>query len=311
MAFSRAWFPGLLLLAVVLAAMSRHAAAAAAPQMVTIQYGAMDEEWHGEVVRLSWKPRAFLFKKFLTDEECDHLVNMSRPSLTKSSVVDTDTGKPMDSEVRTSTGTFYQRGHDEVITRIEERVAAATMVPVSNQEGLQILHYENGQKYEPHFDYFLEKYNQDEMHGGQRYLTMLMYLATPEEGGETVFPDAEVKSSGPGLSDCALKGLANKPYKGDALLFYSLTPDGKEDLRSLHGSCPTLKGEKWSATKWVHVGPYGGSAMEQKAKWGDCVDTNDMCPGWAKQDECKKNPAYMLTFCRLSCGVCKPKAKVV
>jgi len=29
----------------------------------------------------------------------------------------------------------------------------------------------------------------------------------------------------------------------------SLTPDGVEDKHSLHGSCPTTKGEKWSATK--------------------------------------------------------------
>lgn len=44
------------------------------------------------------------------------------------------------------------------------------------------------------------------------------------------------------MSECARKGLANKPVKGDALMFYSLTPDGKEDPKSLHGSCPTTKG---------------------------------------------------------------------
>lgn len=49
---------------------------------------------------------------------------------------------------------------------------------------------------------------------------MLMYLSTPIEGGETVFPDAESKVSGPGWSDCAVKGLANHPVKGDALIFY-------------------------------------------------------------------------------------------
>jgi hypothetical protein len=54
---------------------------------------------------------------------------------------------PTPPKTHPSSGTFYQRGHDKVITRIEERVAAATMVPVENQEGLQILHYENGQKY--------------------------------------------------------------------------------------------------------------------------------------------------------------------
>lgn len=32
--------------------------------------------WKGEVVELSWEPRAFLFKKFLTDEECDSIIAM-------------------------------------------------------------------------------------------------------------------------------------------------------------------------------------------------------------------------------------------
>ena len=29
--------------------------------------------------------------------------------------------------------------------------------------------------------------------------------------------------------------------RGDALLFYSLKPNGEEDPTSMHGSCPTLK----------------------------------------------------------------------
>ena len=44
--------------------------------------------------------------------------------------------------------------------------------------------------------------------------------------------------------------------RGDALMFYSLKPDGATDQASLHGSCPTTAGEKWSATKWIHVGPF-------------------------------------------------------
>jgi prolyl 4-hydroxylase len=55
------------------------------------------------------------------------------------------------------------------------------------------LKYVDGQKYEPHFDYFHDSANRDSSHGGQRLATMLMYLATPEEGGETVFPNAENK----------------------------------------------------------------------------------------------------------------------
>lgn len=80
--------------------------------------------------------------------------------------------------------------------------------------------------------------------------------STVEEGGETVFPNAEEgKVSGPEWSDCAKRGLAVKAVKGDALLFYSLKPDGSTDPTSLHGSCPTTKGDKWSATKWIHVLP--------------------------------------------------------
>ena len=48
----------------------------------------------------------------------------------------------------------------------------------------------------------------------------------------------------------------------------SLTPNGEVDNNSLHGSCPTSKGEKWSATKWIHVGPFGGSVEAAKAKVG-------------------------------------------
>lgn len=37
-------------------------------------------EWSGEVQQLSWAPRLFLYKGFLLDEECDHLIEMvTRP----------------------------------------------------------------------------------------------------------------------------------------------------------------------------------------------------------------------------------------
>ncbi len=54
-----------------------------------------------------------------------------------------------------------------------------------------------------------------------------------------------------GRSACAVNGtLAVWPKKGDALLFWDMMPDGQTvDRRSLHASCPTLKGTKWTATK--------------------------------------------------------------
>lgn len=39
-------------------------------------YNMAQEEWRGEIEQLSWKPRAFLAKGFLSEEEADHIINM-------------------------------------------------------------------------------------------------------------------------------------------------------------------------------------------------------------------------------------------
>ncbi|CAL1361100.1 unnamed protein product [Linum trigynum] len=213
------------------------------------------EPW-AEVI--SWEPRAFVYHNFLSKEECEYLISLAKPHMVKSTVVDSDTGKSRDSRVRTSSGTFLARGRDQVIRDIEKRIADFTFIPVEHGEGLQILHYEVGQKYEPHFDYFMDAYNTK--NGGQRIATVLMYLSDVEEGGETVFPSAKGNYSAVPwwneLSECGKKGLSVKPKMGDALLFWSMKPDASLDPSSLHGGCAVIKGNKWSSTKWMRVNEY-------------------------------------------------------
>ncbi|KAL2333849.1 hypothetical protein Fmac_015062 [Flemingia macrophylla] len=220
--------------------------------------GADDDQEQRWVQIISWEPRAFLYHHFLTKEECEYLINTAKPNMRKSTVVDSETGKSKDSRVRTSSGTFLTRGQDQIVRNIEKRIADFTFIPVENGEGLQVLHYEVGQKYEPHFDYFMDAFNTN--NGGQRIATMLMYLSDVEEGGETVFPDAKGNiSSVPWwneLSDCGKKGLSIKPKMGDALLFWSMKPDATLDPTSLHGGCPVIKGNKWSCTKWMRINEY-------------------------------------------------------
>ncbi|KAK3424963.1 probable prolyl 4-hydroxylase 3 [Eucalyptus grandis] len=217
--------------------------------------GQRGEQWT-EV--LSWEPRAFIYHGFLSREECEYLISLAKPRMAKSTVVDSTTGKSKDSRVRTSSGTFLQRGGDKIIRDIEKRIADFTFIPVEHGEGLQVLHYEVGQKYDAHYDYFLDEFNTK--NGGQRIATLLMYLSDVEEGGETVFPDAKGNiSSVPWwdqLSECGKQGLAVKPKMGDALLFWSMRPEGTLDPSSLHGGCPVISGNKWSSTKWMHLREY-------------------------------------------------------
>ncbi|CAL5219229.1 g1022 [Coccomyxa viridis] len=202
---------------------------------------------------LSWEPRAFLFHTFLTDGEADYLVQLAKPHMEKSEVVDNETGKSQPSEVRTSSGMFLNRGEDDIVDNIEARIAKHTAIPRDNGEGLQILHYQASEQYRPHFDYFHDKMNT--VNGGQRLATLLMYLSDVQEGGETVFPDSVTKPNAgkAGFSTCAQAGVAAKPKKGDALFFYSQTPSNQLDEKSLHAGCPVIRGDKWSATKWMRV----------------------------------------------------------
>ena len=56
--------------------------------------------------QLSWKPRAYLYHNFMTAEEADHLVELARPTVARSEVVDPETGGSVLDSVRTSHGTF-------------------------------------------------------------------------------------------------------------------------------------------------------------------------------------------------------------
>ncbi|KAK6117345.1 hypothetical protein DH2020_048936 [Rehmannia glutinosa] len=152
----------------------------------------------------------------------------AKSELKRSAVADNVSGKSKLSEVRTSSGMFIRKGKDPIVAGIEDKIATWTFLPKENGEDIQVLRYEPGQKYDPHYDYFTDKVNI--ARGGHRIATVLMYLTDVEKGGETVFPSAE-------------------PRKGDALLFFSLYPNAVPDPASLHAGCPVDEGEKWSATK--------------------------------------------------------------
>ncbi|KDD72104.1 hypothetical protein H632_c3860p0, partial [Helicosporidium sp. ATCC 50920] len=266
---------------------------------------------------LDAEARIFLFHNFLSRAETDHIISLAEPHLARSGVVGTS-GHHGVSEVRTSKGMFLSRRQDQKISDLEERIARWTLLPVGNGEGLQVLRYSKTQKYDAHWDYFFHK--EGTSNGGNRYATVLMYLADTEEGGETVFPNipAPGGDNGPGYSECARKFLAAKPRRGDAVLFHSIRPNGELERRSLHTACPVIKGVKWSAAKWIHVGhfamdgekPMGLDLHPQPVHVPGCEDADDRCPGWAERGECETNGTFMIGtpenpgHCIASCQRC-------
>ena len=189
------------------------------------------------VLQAMYNPRVVVFGGLLSDEECDGLIALAKPRLARSLTVATKTGGEEVNADRTSNGMFFQRGENELVRKIEARIARLVDWPEENGEGLQVLHYVPGTEYKPHYDYFdpaepgtptiLKR-------GGQRVATIVMYLGEPDKGGGTTFPDVHLQIA---------------PKRGNAVFFSYDRPH--PSTRTLHGGAPVLAGEKWIATKWL------------------------------------------------------------
>jgi len=123
---------------------------------------------------------------------------------------------------------------------IEQRIAEWTLLPVEHGENFYILRYQQGEKYEQHYDCFPSD-SPEIGNSGNRVKTLIIYLQKPEQGGETFFPRSD---------------LSVDIEAGDAVLFYNIKPNGDRDIMSLHEGRPVTAGEKWIATKWIREKPY-------------------------------------------------------
>ena len=190
------------------------------------------------------EPDVAIIDNLLSNEECDALIQKAIPKMKPSKVVSSDEDAEKIDEARTSEGTYFRIGEDALIQNIEKRIQELVGFPIMNGEGLQILHYGPGAEYRTHFDYFdntkvggsarMKK-------GGQRVVTLILYLNDVEEGGETILP--EIK-------------LAVSPKRGSAFYFSYFNSLGQVDKKTLHGSLPVIKGDKWVATKWIRENNY-------------------------------------------------------
>ena len=147
---------------------------------------------------------------------------------------------------RTSHNSFLKRGQDAVVACIEGRASSLTGFPTVNIESLQVVWYRSGQEYRPHFDYFppgSAGTERELSRGGQRMVTLFVYLNTVPErnGGATVFP---------------VLNVTIPAVKNTAAFWYDMTPDGKEDARTLHGGAAVSDFEKFGLNIWIRQGEF-------------------------------------------------------
>jgi len=188
-------------------------------------------------------PRVMTFERFLSPSVCNWIIERAKPSLQSARVIHAQEGGRKVHSIRTNTGMGFSLIDTDLVMQLTQaRIAAAIGQPMAFQEPTNILHYEPGQEYKPHYDFVdpgVAHFQQELMTVGQRTVTFLIYLNEDYEGGATTFPRL----------DWSFRGKT-----GDALAFWNLT-DGNPDARTLHAGTPTTNGIKWLFSKWVRDRP--------------------------------------------------------
>ena len=126
------------------------------------------------------------------------------------------------------------------VARLDTKIADAMGLARTMAEPTQGQHYEVGQVFKTHTDFFkpyeLERFQMGNL--GQRTWTFMIYLNDVEGGGETEFPDI---------------GLKVTPLLGRAVLWNNLRPNGLGNDHTRHQSLPVTAGTKTIITKWFRM----------------------------------------------------------
>ena len=183
---------------------------------------------------LAWHPRVFVIDQFADVEERCFLLAAAGGSLV-STEAQRATGANFEiDEFDGSCAVFAPHLVTPVVRLIQRRWASVLHLAEQHFEPMSILRYERGHEYSPHVDFFdaprMLAHRAQGDYGGQRLITGLVYLITPDGGGETVYPEAQITVQG---------------KDGLAVLHYNTTPDGLADTASIHSGRPIEAGEKW------------------------------------------------------------------
>lgn len=189
---------------------------------------------------LSATPQVATIQGFAPPEVCRWLIKRAEPGLAPAQVNDPATGRLRADPMRSNAVTRLGLGEtDLVMVLMQARISAATGFVFAQMEVPNLLRYEPGQEYRPHYDFFNPvsiEFQAEIAAFGQRVATFLVYLNDDFDGGETDFPQAALRYRG---------------RTGDALLFQNVRRDGSPDPMTLHAGRPPTRGQKWLLSQWI------------------------------------------------------------
>ena len=184
--------------------------------------------------------RIFLLRGLLGAEECESFIALGERAGYEPAPVSTDGGAVLDPQRRDSARLIHE--DPTLASRLWERVRP--FIPLGQggwravglYECFRLYRYDPGQKFDRHFDGYIER-------GGEcSHLTLLIYLNDDFEGGQTrFFPfhlDREVTVG---------------PRRGTAVVFLH---------RQLHEGAPVLRGRKYVLRTDVMYRPAGDEAAK-------------------------------------------------
>jgi len=179
------------------------------------------------------------YTNFISDDDCEYIIKTATPLFSESQLVSGGTENVRKSE------TAWLPKDDPMVEKIIRKTCELTNIPFEHAEKLQVVKYQPGGFYNAHYDASCDDKKECvefEKNGGQRIVTLIIYLNDNYEGGHTEFPNL------------------NKQYKlntGSALRFYSLEKNGNQcHPLSLHSGTPVQSGEKYIANVWLREKPY-------------------------------------------------------
>lgn len=192
---------------------------------------------------LNNSPVVYTIDGMLTDEECEHFINLSKGKLKRALV--SDNNKGITSNGRTGSNCWINHDFDKITSSVGEKIANIVGIPLMNAEAYQIVYYDEKQEYRQHYDSFDHDSSEKSLrclkYGGQRMATALCYLNTVEEGGGTKITKLNIETTA---------------VKGKMLVFWNVLPNSniKHPL-SEHAGMPVLKGFKYAFNLWFRECP--------------------------------------------------------